>query len=306
MTLEALSSICWDEMMPAKSGNIELIIITGLSGAGKSQAAKYFEDAGFFCMDNLPPALLPKFLQLCRESQGKISKAAVVIDIRGGTFFDNFFEMLEALDEIKASYRILFLEASEEVLVRRFSETRRKHPIGQGGMIIEDIRYERKLLAEVRDRAEIIINTSEMMPKDLYEEIRKFIEHSASIRLMAMVIVSFGFKFGIPLDCDMVFDVRFLPNPHYIPSMKHLSGIDQSVSDYVLGCEIGTLFAEKLKGFIEFLIPQFLQEPKTRIQIGIGCTGGRHRSVTLAEFLFKEIKHDRVILSRKHRDLELK
>ena len=285
--------------------NFELIILTGLSGAGKSQTVRFFEDAGFFCMDNLPPALLPKFVQLCRESQGNISKAALVIDIRGGAFFNNFSQNLDALNEMKVSYRILFLEASDEVLVRRFSETRRKHPVGLGGRVIEDIQYERKLLAELREKADVIINTSELSIKDLYEEIRKFIEHSVAIRQMSLVFISFGFKFGLPLDCDMLFDLRFLPNPYYIADMKCLSGLDKRVSDYVIGSEIGSEFALRLKNMVEFLIPQFLMEPKSRVHIGIGCTGGRHRSVAFAEYLFNEVQHDKVLLSRRHRDLEL-
>jgi RNase adapter protein RapZ len=285
---------------------VELIIITGLSGAGKSQAVKYFEDAGFFCMDNLPPALLPKFIQLCQDSLGKINKAAVVIDIRGGAFFSGFFEALDELHSQGVMFRILFLESVDEVLVRRFSETRRKHPLSTGGRIIEDIQFERKALAEVRERADLIINTSDMLARELYEEIRKIIEHSAEIRRMNVVLVSFGFKFGVPLDADLMFDVRFLPNPYYVPEMKNCTGLDQQVADYVLGSEVGTEFLARLTSFIEFLIPQFLQEPKTRVQVAIGCTGGRHRSVTLVEALARNIKHDRVTITRRHRDLELK
>lgn len=289
-----------------KIENIQLNIITGLSGAGKSQAIHYFEDAGFFCIDNLPPALLPKFAQLCQDTHGKISKVAITIDIRGGEFFDSLFDALHNIDQMGVRYRILFLEASDEVLVRRFSETRRKHPLSSGGRIIEDIQYERKTLMELRECADFIINTNDLTSRELYEEIRRIIEHEASTRRMSVIIVSFGFKHGVPLDCDMVFDVRFLANPFYINDMKALSGLDQKVYDYVLTSELGAEFSLKLKDFIEYLLPHFLQEAKSRVQIGIGCTGGRHRSVALAEFLFRELKNDQVEVSRRHRDLELK
>jgi UPF0042 nucleotide-binding protein len=286
--------------------NVHLTIVTGLSGAGKSQAIKYFEDAGFFCIDNLPPALLPKFMQLCRDTHGKISKVALNIDMRGGEFFESLFDALASLDQMEVKYRILFLEASDEILVRRFSETRRKHPLSSGGRIIEDIQYERRSLADLRDYADLIINTSDMSSRDLYEEIRRVIGHDASSRSLAVVFVSFGFKHGIPLDCDMIFDVRFLTNPFYINELKGFTGLDQRVYDFVLGSEVGSEFAQRLKSFIEYLIPHFIQEAKTRLQIGIGCTGGRHRSVAIAEYLYKEIHLDQVDLSRRHRDLEIK
>lgn len=292
--------------MVEAAGNIQFYVISGLSGAGKSQAIHYFEDAGFFCIDNLPPALLPKFAQLCRESHGKIAKVALTIDVRGGEFFDALFDSLANIDQMGIRYRILFLEASEEVLVRRFSETRRKHPLSSGGRISEDIQYERKSLTELRECADFIINTSDMSSKELYEEIRRIIEYEAATRRMSVIIISFGFKYGVPLDCDMIFDVRFLPNPFYINELKALSGADPKVYEYVLNSEMGAEFATRLKGFIEYLIPHFIQEPKTRLQIGVGCTGGRHRSVAFAEFLFRELKHDMVEISRRHRDLELK
>lgn len=284
----------------------ELVIITGLSGAGKSQAIHYFEDAGFFCIDNLPPALLAKFILLCREAQGRVSRVAVVIDIRGGAFFGSFFDMLQELKTLEIDKRIMFLEASDEVLIRRFSETRRKHPLSSGGRIVEDINYERKKLAKVREHADLIINTTDMIGRDLYTEMRNIIDRTVSVRQMSLVFISFGFKHGIPLDCDMVFDVRFLPNPYYIPELKAFSGLDQQIADFVLGSEMGAEFSDRLADFIVFLLPQFLHEPKSRVQVGIGCTGGRHRSVALAEFLYRTVKHDNVSVSRRHRDLELR
>ena len=290
----------------SNAGTIQVDIVTGMSGAGKSQAIHYFEDAGYFCIDNLPPALLPKFAELCRESHGRITKIALTIDIRGGEFFDSLFDSLKALDQLNVKYRILFLEASDEVLVRRFSETRRKHPLSSGGRITEDIQYERRVLSELREVADFIINTSEMTSRELYEEIRRIIEHEASNRRLSVVIVSFGYKYGLPLDCDLIFDVRFLVNPFYINELKNFSGVDQKVYDFVLSSEVGSVFAAKLKDFIEYLVPHFIQEAKSRVQIGIGCTGGRHRSVALAEYLFRELKSDQIEVSRRHRDLELK
>ena len=284
---------------------LKMTIITGLSGAGKTKASRFFEDAGHFLVDNLPPALLPKFAQLCYDTHGKITRVAIVIDIRGGKFFESMSESLQQLENMGVKVKILFLEAEEDVLVRRFSETRRKHPLSSGGRIIDDIKYERKRLTEIRSKADFVINTSDLSSQELYEEIRKIIEYESASQSMSLVIVSFGFKHGIPLDADMVFDVRFLPNPYYVPEMKFLSGLDKPVDDFVLGSEIGMQFMQRLKEFLEYLLPQFVQEPKTRVQVAIGCTGGRHRSVAIAEYLADTLKHPQVLVSRRHRDLEL-
>ncbi len=284
---------------------LQIVIITGLSGAGKSTAIHFFEDSGFFCMDNVPPALLPKFVQICRESNGSVSKIAVVADARGGSFFESLFDAIDSIKKLGALVKILYLDASEEVLIRRFSETRRKHPLNRGGRILDDIQKERMMLEDIKSKSDFVINTSAMNGRELQEAIRKVIEENSIMRTMSVVFLSFGFKHGVPLDCDLVFDVRFLPNPYYVSELKHLSGLNSEVFDYVIGSENGKSVAIKMKEFIEFLIPKFILEPKTRLQIGIGCTGGRHRSVSFAEYLFKEIQHDRIITSRKHRDLQL-
>jgi UPF0042 nucleotide-binding protein len=284
---------------------LQLIIITGLSGAGKSTASHFFEDSGYFCMDNVPPALLPKFIQICLESNGRLTKIAVVIDARGGSFFRKLFEAIDEVKKMNVEVRILYLESSEDSLVRRFSETRRKHPLNRGGRVIDDIREERSLLETTREKADFIIDTTSINGRELQEEIRKFSHGFVGPRAMSVVFVSFGFKHGVPLDCDLVFDVRFLPNPFYIASLKTLTGVHKEVYDYVFSSDTAKQYAQKLKDFIEFQIPLFISEPKTRLQIGIGCTGGRHRSVAFAEYLFKEIANERISTSKIHRDLNL-
>jgi UPF0042 nucleotide-binding protein len=283
---------------------LQLMIITGLSGAGKTTATHFFEDAGYFCMDNVPPPLLSKFINICLESNGRLSKIAVVIDARGGGFFQDLFEAIEEVRQLGVQVKVLFLEASEDALIRRFSETRRKHPLNRGSeRIIDNIRQERDLLEEARSKADFILDTSSRNGRELQDEIRRILQEHISSRRMTVVFVSFGFKHGIPIDCDLVFDVRFLPNPYYIPQLKNLTGLSQEVNDYVFAPDAAKEFAEKLKDFINFLIPQFLNEPKTRLQIGIGCTGGRHRSVAFAEYLYKNIVHENIVPSKVHRDL---
>jgi UPF0042 nucleotide-binding protein len=292
-------------MIMEQTPPLQLIIVTGLSGAGKTTAAHFFEDSGYFCMDNVPPTLLPKFMQICLESNGRLTKIAVVIDARGGSFFRKFFEAIDELKKMNVEVRILFLESSDESLVRRFSETRRRHPLNRGGRISDDIREERSLLEATRERADYIIDTTNINGRELQEEIRRFSQGFIGPRAMSVVFVSFGFKHGVPLDCDLVFDVRFLPNPFYIAHLKTLTGINNEVYDYVFSSDAAKAYAAKLKEFIEFQIPLFVSEPKTRLQIGIGCTGGRHRSVAFAEYLFKEIRHERISTSRIHRDINL-
>ena len=280
------------------------MIVTGLSGAGKTTATHFFEDAGYFCMDNVPPTLLPKFINICLESNSPLSKIAVVIDARGGSFFKDLFDAIDEIKLLGAQVKVLYLEASEDALIRRFSETRRKHPLNHGSeRIIDNIRQEREILEETRARADFILDTSSKNGRELQEEIRKILQENISSRSMTVVFVSFGFKHGIPIDCDLVFDVRFLPNPYYIPQLKNMTGLNPEVNDYVFAPAAAKEFALKLKDFIDFLIPQFLNEPKTRLQIAIGCTGGRHRSVAFAEYLFKSIQHENIVSSRVHRDL---
>lgn len=282
---------------------LKVIIITGLSGAGKTQAVRCFEDLGYFCIDNLPPNLIPKFAELTTQTSGQITHAALVMDVRGGGFFDSLFEALNYLKESGILYEILFLEASDETLVKRFKETRRMHPMAIQGRIIEGIKAERRRLKELKARADHIIDTSNLTPIQLKWEITARVVKGRKREKIIITILSFGYKHGIPSDVDMVFDVRFLPNPYYVEELKPFSGNDERVYDYVLKQPQSEAFLKKVEDMIEFLIPHFIKEGKTQLVIGIGCTGGRHRSVAIARALtlrLRELQHSAVI---EHRDI---
>lgn len=281
----------------------QLLIITGLSGAGKTTASHFYEDSGYFCMDNVPPVLLPQVIDVCLKSNESLKKLAVVIDARGGSFFEDLFASIEVIKEMSIKVRILFLEASEDALIRRFSETRRKHPLNKGGRVNDDIRNEKAMLALTREKSDFIIDTTNINGRELQEQLRQFSEGVLEPRSMSVVFVSFGFKHGVPLDCDLVFDVRFLPNPFYIDNLKNLTGKDTPVHDYIFSSEIANQYAQRLVGFIEFQIPQFINEPKSKLQIGIGCTGGKHRSVAFAEYLYNTVVCDNIRKHRIHRDI---
>ena len=283
---------------------MEFVVITGLSGAGKSQAIKVLEDIGFYCMDNLPPALLPDFAELCYQSKRNIDKIAVVADIRGGKFFDDLFKSLDALHSHGFEYRILFFEAMDDVLIKRFKELRRPHPLSPNGRIIDGISQEREKLAEVKEKADDIIDTSNLTIGLLKEEIKAIFLEGKEAENLTISIISFGFKTGVPLDADLVFDVRFLPNPHYINELKDYTGNDKNVRDYVLKWEETKIFIKKLKDMIDFLIPLYIKEGKFQLVIGIGCTGGKHRSVSIANVLYDHLRNKsrRVIID--HRDCE--
>lgn len=286
-----------------KTETFQLLIITGLSGAGKTTASHFYEDSGYFCMDNVPPVLLPQVIDVCLKSNESLKKLAVVIDARGGSFFEDLFASIEVIKEMSIKVRILFLEASEDALIRRFSETRRKHPLNKGGRVNDDIRNEKAMLALTREKSDFIIDTTNINGRELQEQLRQFSEGVLEPRSMSVVFVSFGFKHGVPLDCDLVFDVRFLPNPFYIDNLKNLTGKDTPVHDYIFSSEIAKQYAQRLVGFIEFQIPQFINEPKSKLQIGIGCTGGKHRSVAFAEYLYNTVACDNIRKHRIHRDI---
>ncbi|WHH60475.1 RNase adapter RapZ [Petroclostridium sp. X23] len=283
---------------------MRFVIITGMSGAGKSQTIRCMEDLGYYCIDNMPPALMPKFAEICFQSQGKIEKVALVIDIRGGDLFSELFNGLDALRDAGYTYEILFLEASDEVLIKRYKETRRKHPLAVEGRVVEAVEAERKLLENVRKRADHIIDTSNLLPRQLKEQLNDIFIQGKQYQGIIITILSFGFKYGIPLDSDLVFDVRFLPNPYYISTLKQHTGLNNDVKDYVLKWPQATEFLNKLEDMMDFLIPHYIEEGKSQLVVSIGCTGGKHRSVTIAEALGKYLveKNHRVVMS--HRDAE--
>ena len=284
---------------------MRFIIVTGLSGAGKSEATKSLEDMGYFCVDNLPPTLITKFAEVCSQSNGKIDKVALVIDIRGGVFFNDLFQSLKELEKQQFKYEILFLDASDEVLVKRFKEKRRSHPLSGGGRVITGIELERNKLREVKDKSNIIIDTSKYKIGDLREEMTKYFgDEKIPEKQMSITVLSFGFKYGIPVDSDLVFDVRFIPNPFYIPELKPFSGLDAPVRDYVLGQDETKEFLGKLTDMLEFLIPNYKKEGKRQLIIAIGCTGGRHRSVAIANEIYQNLHEKNYDVYIEHRDIK--
>ncbi len=283
---------------------MRFVIVTGLSGAGKTQATRSLEDLGYFCVDNLPPKLINKFAELCSQGDGKIDKVALVIDIRGGVFFDDLFETLNYLKENEFKYEILFLDASDEVLIKRFKESRRSHPLSPDGRVLNGIIQERSKLREIKDRADIIIDTSKYAIRDLREKMNEhYGDNIESEKQLSITVLSFGFKYGIPVDSDLVFDVRFIPNPFYIPELKQYSGNDKSVKDYVLKQEETITFVEKLQDMLEYLVPNYIKEGKRQLIISIGCTGGRHRSVAIANEIYERLNKGNYKAKIEHRDV---
>lgn len=283
---------------------MRFVIVTGMSGAGKTSVLKFLEDINFFCVDNLPPALLPKFAELCYEQEGEIERVAMGIDIRGGRLFNDLFEVLSDLQEKGYKYEILFLDASDEVLIKRYKETRRSHPLSRNGSIQEGILKEREMLRDVKTKATYIIDTSQALTRQLKEQINGIFVENKKHENLVITIQSFGFKYGIPTDSDLVFDVRFLPNPFYIQELKELTGNDEPVSSYVMQFEESQTFLQKLVDMVEFLIPLYIKEGKNNLVISIGCTGGKHRSVTLANALYAALGQDRHTLLLQHHDIE--
>ncbi len=283
---------------------MKYVILTGMSGAGKSSVLKFFEDIGYFCVDNLPPSLIPKFIELCDKPGTEIEKVAIGIDIRGGKLFNDFFTYLSEIKNENHSFEILFLDCSDEVLLKRYKETRRRHPLAKGERLITGIVRERELLSHIRRKSDYIIDTSHILARQLKQKINDiFIENKEFDSLMINVL-SFGFKYGIPNDADLVFDVRFLPNPFYIEELKPLTGNDISVHDYVMKYEESNIFLNKLLDMINFLIPNYIKEGKNQLVIAIGCTGGKHRSVTLANELYNELNKLQYSTIITHRDID--
>ena len=268
---------------------MRFVIVTGMSGAGKITALKIFKDNGYYCVDNLPIDLIENFADLLFSQTSEKNKVAIGVDIRSGNNLDRINEVLENLRIKDQNYEILFLDCNNSTLIKRFKETRRSHPMGDADSVENEINTERKKLAFLRKQADYIIDTSNLLVRNLRTEIEKIFVMNKEYRNLFVTIMSFGFKFGVPADCDLVFDVRFLPNPYYIPELKHKTGEDKEVQDFVLDSEVSKEFLEKLTDMVKFLIPNYIDEGKNQLVIGIGCTGGHHRSVTVAKELYKQL-----------------
>ena len=290
-------------MMPEKEQETRLVVITGMSGAGKTVAVQSFEDLGYYCVDNLPPALLPKFLELMRDATNNIQKVALVMDLRAREFFDSLFEALDILGEEEWLHEhILFLDAKNEELVTRYKETRRSHPLAVGGLPLEGIEQERVIIDELRGRSQRIIDTTNLKPRELREKIlRAYTDDKQEI--FSVHMVSFGFKYGVPIDADVMFDVRFLPNPHYVTHMQPLTGLNSEVSSYVFKWSDTQKFNEKVLDLLQFMLPQYKKEGKSQLVVAIGCTGGQHRSVAIAEYFAKKLSSN-YITHISHRDID--
>lgn len=284
---------------------MRLVIVTGMSGAGKSTTLKMLEDVGYFCVDNLPVPLIPKMAELWLASGTEVSKAALGVDIRSGQSFEELHNVLKVLDDMEMQYEILYLESSDQVLIKRYKETRRFHPLsGSSGRIDCGIRKEREKLAFLKERADYIIDTSHMLTRELKAELNKIFVENKEYKNLYISVMSFGFKYGIPQDADLVFDVRFLPNPYYIEELRPKTGNDAEVQEYVMRNQVAVEFLQKLVDMVEFLIPNYVQEGKTQLVIAVGCTGGKHRSVTLANGLFEELsRHENYGVRIEHRDI---
>ncbi len=283
--------------------DLELIIITGLSGAGKSEAIKCFEDIGYFCIDNLPQSLIMKMAELCLLPGSRINKVALGIDVRGRESFDTLFGVLKELRAEGVDYQILFLEASDEELIKRFKETRRRHPLSLGGQIIDGIQKERATLEGLRGQADMVIDTTNIEAYELRDKIRSSFLGKEKKKSILITVISFGYKYGIPLDTDLVFDVRFLPNPHYIDELRSHTGKEKVVKDFILKRKETKVFMKKFFSLLAFLIPHYVTEGKTHLVIALGCTGGTHRSVTLTEETKKFLEEKDFSVTLKHRDI---
>jgi RNase adapter protein RapZ len=283
----------------------DFVVITGFSGAGKSQAMATFEDAGYFCVDNLPPEMIGSLADLFGHEGSKVERAAVASDVRGGAYFDGLVKVLDDLDSRGVPYRLLYLEASDPVLINRFKETRRRHPLADGGSVEAALHEERTLLAPLEERADVSIDTSDLSASRLRKVVAdKMLPHGTTGRL-AVTFLTFGFKHGSPRDADLTFDVRFLPNPHYESELRELTGLDEEVVEYVEGSDGIGEFYERLTPLLDYLLPAYEQEGKAHLTVGIGCTGGRHRSVVIAEHLARiySARGD-ILIDVVHRDVD--
>ncbi len=286
---------------------MRLVIVSGMSGAGKTVALKDLEDMGYYCVDNLPVALMSKFVELLEHNDIPYDNFALSIDIRNGKELGKLESELKKLSDSGYTYEILFLDASDETLIKRFKETRRTHPLNPGGRVEEGIRREREKIGFLRQSADYVIDTSKLLTKELRAQVENIFSGNTEFENLYITIVSFGFKYGIPTDADLLFDVRFLPNPYYVEELRNKTGRDEDVRAYVMGDENGKKFLEKLYDMLDFLIPRYIAEGKNQLVIGIGCTGGKHRSVTVAGELYSHLCHDEDFgLKLEHRDIDRK
>lgn len=270
---------------------MRFVVVTGMSGGGKSTALRMLEDAGFYCVDNLPVPLIEKFVELIAAPGGEVTKVALGLDVRADQAFGEVQKILENLKANGYTFEILFMEANDKTLLKRYKETRRMHPLSLDGRIEEGIKKERGILGEIRNKSDYVIDTSNLLTRELKEELDRIFVQNEEYNSLMVTVLSFGFKYGIPADADLVFDVRFLPNPFYIDELKYKTGNDKEVQNYVMGFQEAHTFIDKLADMVEFLIPNYIKEGKYQLVIGIGCTGGKHRSVTLANQLYARMKN---------------
>ena len=283
---------------------MQIVIVTGMSGGGKMTAIKMLEDQGYYCVDNLPVRLIDKFMELMSAPGSEITKACIGIDVRSEQSFDYVVDVLRTLKEKGYEYQILYMDASDEVLIKRYKESRRAHPLSPDGRVEDGIEKERRILKDIKTKANYVIDTSNLLTRDLKEELVKIFQGNKKYNSLMVSIISFGFKYGIPTDADLVFDVRFLPNPYYIEAMKHLTGEDKTVHDYVMSFPQTQEFMKKLVDMLQYLIPYYVKEGKNQLVIAVGCTGGQHRSVTLANEIYAALKdHGDYGINLVHRDL---
>lgn len=283
--------------------NLRIVIVTGMSGSGKSTALRALEDVGFFCVDNLPVALLPKFLEMQADTASEISKVALVMDLRERYFLEKYPEIFSALKQQGHRIEILFLDAGDDSLLRRFQETRRAHPLCERGTVIEGIALEREKLSALREMADKVVDTSSFNVHQLKKVVQRHVMASPSEKRLVINLMSFGYRYGLPAEADLVLDVRFLPNPYFIEELKHLTGEDQKIQDYVMGWQESQTFLQQLLGMMEFLIPLYEKEGKSSLNVALGCTGGKHRSVVMAKQLARFFAVKNYLINVSHRDI---
>lgn len=281
---------------------MKTIIITGLSGAGKTQAIDCLEEMGYYCIDNMPPSLIRSFIELAHTGKD-IDKVAFVVDVRSRQFFEDFYQTIKEFDQTDTDYRILYLEASDQVLLRRYNETRRSHPLSEGGSVRTGLARERKMLEAIRKMADHVIDTSNMKTSQLWAELRDILLSEEKKKSFTINITSFGFKYGTPMSTDMIFDARFIPNPYYIQSLRNLTGNNKKVSSFVLKHEVAQEFLDRAVEMIDMLAPNYMNEGKYSLSIGVGCTGGHHRSVAIANELYNRLRSSGHRVMIEHRDL---